>query len=373
MFEIKIASVDASAGSVPVSWCLDLETIKFLADYNVKDPQIIIVVAPDGPGYHVKKESRTVANLKDLMAYVEFRTPGPTKIWAFISLLDRGEAKKKYLRREYGAYYTDVLSWDGSCIENIPWINQTSAKPVSVDVPKGIFAAEPPAWEKTWVNHFFSDKSVDQCAFRRRRLFAYLVQPLLIFGSILIRAFFLLIALLVGAKDTSLMPLIHPLKYDLGDAKDIVSGGTIFVRHVPEDDLDSDFCFGRDFKSSVSYVLRKFCLLPFMPLILGLCTLIFLTSKALFIMGVTLICIAILAAALLIAFYGPVLIERIKDIIEGKSSKEEPWFNDKEEIDSLTCNADKKALTFGTLPEKKKSIKLRFLDLKSKVCRPFSA
>jgi hypothetical protein len=52
---------------------------------------------------------------------------------------------------------------------------------------------------------------------------------------------------------------------------------------------------------------------------------------------------------------------------------DELWYMDKEEMDTLVCDANKKPLNISDLPVKHRTIKLRFLDLKSRVCRPFSS
>jgi hypothetical protein len=44
---------------------------------------------------------------------------------------------------------------------------------VDVDIPKECFAREPSDLEKRWVNWLYMSKTVDQCEFRKRRLFAY--------------------------------------------------------------------------------------------------------------------------------------------------------------------------------------------------------
>src|ERR1700722_16333758 len=104
MFELKIADVDASSGTVPVSWCADTETLKLLSDKDKREPQVVIIVAPDGPNYNISKEYRKVVPMQDLMTYVEFRSSGPSKIWGFITLRDKKDAKDRYLNRTTGAF-----------------------------------------------------------------------------------------------------------------------------------------------------------------------------------------------------------------------------------------------------------------------------
>ena len=73
MLELQITDNDVSTGSVQISWCVDAEVLKELADKKVKEPQLVIVVAPEGDNYDLRKEMRKVVPLKDLMTYMEFR------------------------------------------------------------------------------------------------------------------------------------------------------------------------------------------------------------------------------------------------------------------------------------------------------------
>lgn len=115
MFSLKISDLDVSGGTVPVSWCLDMETINRLQTYGAIDPQVVIVVAPEGDKYSIKKEYRKVVPLKDLMAYIEFRSVGPNRIWAFIdSLRDHKMAKNRWLYKEGGEYGSSILTYDGN-------------------------------------------------------------------------------------------------------------------------------------------------------------------------------------------------------------------------------------------------------------------
>jgi hypothetical protein len=373
MFEIKIADADVTSGTIPVSWCVDLETIKKLSDDKVVDPQVVIVVAPEGSAYSQEKEYRKVVPLKDLLAYVEFRVPGKNKIWAFIS--SKKDARDAYLGKSSGRYITTIISSDG---ERWGYMFDTDAEgnrrpamgseTISVSVPEGVFAPEPAQWEKDWVNHFFRNKCVDQCEFRKRRMIAYTGQVLLMLGQLVLRSLFLLVALLIGAKNVSLQPLLHPLQYDMGEAASVCGGGTIFVRKVPEDS-DSEWIFGKTFWSSVSYVVRKFWTLPLMPAILIPVTLLILAHKVLIFSGVLL---ALILIAFAILFFVTGGARAAWEWIKGAES-ETLWYMDQAELDMLTCNPDRKAFTFKSLPSKKQTLRLRFSDLKSKVCRPFSA
>lgn len=377
MFEIKVADVDVTNGTIPISWCLDIETVKTLSDRRLVDPQVVIVVAPeDEDKYGPHKERRYVVPLKDLMAYVEFKAPGKNRIWAFISFKDKKEARGYYLSRARGHYVTDVLTDDG---QDWGWIFSTqddgkrrpdvNAEPISVDVPAGVFAPEPSDAEKAWVNHFFRDKCIDQCEFRRRRLFAYGVQPFIMLGQLVIRLFFLLVALLIGARNTSFMPLLHPLRYDLSEATKVCTGGSVFIRHLKEDEPGEPDPKG--FWPVMSYIVRSFWCTPLMPAVWIPVALLWHFHKLLLAGAIA---GGVLVAVIAILFFATGGAKAAFEWVVEKFQKPVTyWYVDQNEIDLLTCNPNKKAFTLSTLPAEKKTLYLRFQDLKSKVCRPFSA
>ncbi len=174
MLELKVADSDVTGGNIAVSWCVDHELIKQLADSGIADPQLVICVAPASlKGYSQYKEVRKVVSLNDLMTYIDFRVPGENNIWAFISTDSKRDTKNFFLKRSNSLFETDVLSYDGQ--ELFRGKDFLKAAPLSVMVPNEVFAKEPAQWEKDWVNHLFRSKPIDQCHFRRRRLFAYTV------------------------------------------------------------------------------------------------------------------------------------------------------------------------------------------------------
>lgn len=382
MFELKIADLDASSGTVPVSWCVDHETLKLLSDRNVEDPQVVIVVSPTGSSYHSSKEYRKVVPLKDLITYIEFRSSGTNKVWGFISLRPLKDANNRYLTRDYGDFKTDILSYDGNdwSITFQPHYNPNNvllnSTPLTVEVPKQCFAKEPWAWEKAWVNAFFRTKCIDQCDFRRRRIFAYTIQPILMFFNIMVRLLILLVSAAVGARNCSIQPVIHPFRYSIGDAQEIISGGSIFIRQLPEDskshwDPDS-------VRSGLSYLFRSFYLLPLMPIVsipLVLLTvyhhwMVLLLIGAAVIGG--LIIFSIVTAILTGTFglFGKQIYQKLSALNKDEDSN--LWYMQRNEMDLLVCNTSKKPLTLASLPSNKKTMRLRFLDLKAKVCKPFS-
>ena len=238
-------------------------------------------------------------------------------------------------------------------------------------MPAGLFAKEPSALEKSWVNHFFRSKSPDQCSFRRRRMFAYTVQPFIIFFQWLARLAVTLVALLFGARNISAEPLLHPLTTDFDECLKMFLGGTVFIRHLPEDD-NSDSVEG--LLSVFSYGIRSFWSLPFMPLLLiPIAAMVYFNPIVASTVALTVLGIILLAGFVigLATGTGSFIVDWFWSLLPArKEDDSELWYLTEED---LICSTDKKAWSFKTLPSNKKSIRLRFMNLKSKVCRPFSA
>lgn len=383
MLQLQIADANISGGSVAVSWCLDHEVLKALADQGLVDPQVIVVVAPT-KNYHISKESRKVVPLKDLMTYIECRASGKSKIYGLISMRKGKEAREHYLAKEDGAYRNNVLDYDGETYssrligaEDDEDVRNGTYKmlspPLEIEVPEAAFAPEPSAWEKVWVNHMFRRKVVDQCDFRRRRLFAYIVQPWIIFFQNLIRSFILLAGVLTGAKKLSLKYLFHPLTYGLKETFEIWEKGSIFIQRLPEDDTEST-----DLKFlTPSYAFRSFWALLFMPLFS--IPIVWLALRhhpyiAGVIAAVPILTLMIfcLMAYLVSRGNGSRLFKKAWDGVNNLLTTDKLWYLDQDEVQIITCNTDKKPLTYKNLPARRKTIRLRFQNLKTKVCKPFS-
>lgn len=365
MLELHIANPDVTGGTIQVSWCVDIKELKYLSELGVSDPMVVLVVAPDGPNYHIKKEHRVVVPMKDLVAYLEFSCPGKNKIWGFISRKNKKLCRNDYLGKIGDRYHTDILDY---CGESWGYLLSTHNEvPLSVDVPAECFAPDPPEWEKKWTNHFFSDKCVDQCHYRRRRIFSYLAQPVLMLFNLLARFVLLLTASLLATRGWDAKYLLHPMTYSLMDSLEVLTGGTALIRRLPEDSERAN-----DGAMTVKYIWRKLCFVPFIPAVLLLMSLLILTHHAIviaFVLGIAVIVLGLFI--LLAAFLDGTLFSKLWERISASSDKA-PWYMDQEEMNLIVCTGDKKPLTLETLPVKHQTLRLKFQDLKSKVCKPFS-
>ncbi len=373
-FELHVTDADVSNGNISISWCLDKAGLDLLKDKDIKNPVVVLCIAPASDNaYDSKKEARRIVPLKDLIAYVDFRRAGKNNIWGFICE-DMKLAKNKFLKKDDGDFYSDILNKEGDdyrsdrcrlsgfitgnkylynetayCIVNKESDDYEKLKaqyltsePISVDVPKECFAPEPSELEKTWVNHFFSTKAIDQCNFRRRRIFAYSVQPFIIIVDVIIRLILVCISILFGLRSLDLK-LLHPLRYDMATAFEVLNfnKGTIFIKKP----------------TKLSHAFTDFIALPFMPVIIIIFYFLFRVQliKALsFIVILFLICCCIIY---------------VYDNVKEREQLAAPWYTEAEDI--VVCG-EMKPHKLSDLPAKYKTIKLRFQDLKAKICRPFS-
>jgi hypothetical protein len=356
MLELHIASVDASNGNIPVSWCLSKELIAHLEKKNLKDPAIVICVVPQrysGEDADRNREYRKVVKLQDLMTYIELPFAGTNKLMAIVDdSRPFKEAKDTYmslrasLRASGTSYAHDVLDYynDEYRYRN----DMCQAAPITLEVPNAIFAKEPPKWEKAWVNWLHIKKAANQCEFRRKRMFAYTVQPLLFLMSYIGQIVFSVAALLFGAKAFSFQPLLHPLTYNVDDKTiSLFRKGSHFVGN------------GHTFWEQTKYIV-------FTPAVLLSLAMVLSGNRALGDIGFS----------FLTALLGVILLTGvITYAYNQKKSRERntiPWFHDEEATALLISNGHNKPLTVSQLPARHKTLGIRFQAFKAQVCRPFS-
>lgn len=388
LLELHIADKDITGGAAAITWCLDKELLNQVKGYE--NPHLVISVLPENEKLS-SKENRYVVPLKEMMAYVSFRTPGISKIYAYLTedkptnVLEKRHGEFSTTTVVEGDYASFILGGtvmieeksyirdaEGevieTCISQKEKVNPPlpHAEPLSVDVPREYFAKEPAAWEKAWVTWLLRDKGIDQCAFRKRRLLAYtpFLQPLLMVLNLTIRFLCTLVSLILGLRGFSLKYLLHPLTYDLSDmtsqyhSHGIFDGGTIFVRPEPE-----KFSSGpKSFLEFLEYVAVRFWALPLMPPVFAVLVLITVFHKWL----IVLVCVA---GAVILVF-------TIFSLVSGAAAAIWSWFMEKfntvislggdNEIEDLICTGD------PNRKPKKLSIKLRYQAFKAQVCKPFA-
>ena len=207
IIEFKLLESTVQSASIPITWCIGK---KWLKKYGANG-EVLLATVPLGGGKRV--EWRGKYKIQDLVGYVKFLRPGKNRIFCIIP---EGWAYSDYPERISKFWNTKTDGdWDYDIIsssENDPAIYEPWLKYdyLDVELPEEVFANEPPKWEKAWVNFFFSSPAIDQCDFRRRRLLAYSIQPLLIIMMLIMRFVVFISLLSMGVRGLSARPLIHP-------------------------------------------------------------------------------------------------------------------------------------------------------------------
>jgi hypothetical protein len=232
---------------------------------------------------------------------------------------------------------------------------------IDIDMPSGCFAKEPSDWEKNWVNFFFKNKAVDQCEFRRRRMLAYPVQPF-VFAVI-----FLFFALII-----SLVQIFN-----------LMIGRWTIWEEVSAFKIDRKV----DFLTIEKFGNLKWLLLPMPWLITVAFVLLKITHLKVWMLippaFLLLIPIAYLILAIVIIgceAFGKWITRRSPRIQEARKKKLEKERQrqlalrkaELEALDLLLCSSGKRITKIKDLPKNKRTIKLKFNAVKSRVCRPFA-
>ncbi len=372
-FEIHVADKNITTGAITVSWCVDKEALKKIKK-EYRDPCVVIVTAPhndnfdDDNCYHYSKnERRKVVKLTDLIAYIDFSKPGKNNIFAFIHS-DFKTAKEEYLSKSGREWQSSILSYEGKfglCCD-------FSAKPLEVNVPENIFANAPPKWEHDWVYWLFPrDKAIDQCDYRRRRIFAYTIQLMPFIVTILVRIVMLFWAILwlnKGIPDF-FKNLIHPLRMSCSRVIDTCWTDCLFTVNKK---LTTKYKCGYDDNGNEIFennTERQYRYNWFTPI--GLIGLFVIGKFILFLADRNLYLLLIFAGVSVFTAGIAYITFKITFKILGFYQQKVPEQITEEEIDLLVCS-ENKITSIKDVP--KKSIRLRYDDLKSKskMCKPFS-
>lgn len=364
MFEIHVSDTEVQGGTVAVSWCVDKALLDEMAAKGVRDPHVLLVAAPLEGHRHAARESRKVVPLRDLMTYLDFRASGRCRLFGFVldghirKLRSVHEAREK---RGYESWVVDYHHGENHD-ETVPreeWVARhapVAQASVDVAVPKECFAKEPSAWEKRWVNLAFSSPPIDQCDFRRRRLFAYTIQAVWFVVLMAIRSVAALVLALAGMRKIGWSALTSPLSVRTEEMWNDTDG-TVFVTRKTE--------------SWVRYLGLAF--MPYVAVPAALVAYYYTPYGAFGSIAAGLGLAVGGLAALIVAFLAiGAVVSKIAYRYEHPDQPPPEWYLAEEEMRHLVCNGVRRT-SVGDLPKGRRTIRLRFQDLKAKVCRPFSA
>ncbi len=406
MLKLSLEGRDLSQGAVALSWCLDRDS----ARATVGESYVVIIVAPQ-EDYSVFRERRFVEPLGQRMAFISFVAPGPCRIFAEV-VCGRSDVsvKNEFLGMSYGRYDKNVLSYDGSCMRGFPERLREEMREakemcstehlqelqdrlvvaeahaaryrahLDVDVPAEAFGKPPAKWERELVGAFFRARPEDECGVQRLRLL-YPFLGLILLLSVVARSFFLLLGAFAGGWPK--FKILNPLRYSWRDFMNDEQGFSGRMFWLPRHD-------------GAPWRLALLPLAPFMVLLTGLLAMAnpgrlpswfpssetflgFVTSGilmgyAIMIALVVVVPILVLVVAFVLGKFGITrkLIELAGRLADRVQHRPLPGVVTDEEIEALCCESGSPTSGVASVPARYRSIRLRYLDLKAKNCKPLS-
>jgi hypothetical protein len=365
----------SSDAVVAVRWCICQSILDVLKAKSAQNPHILLVVTHRGV-----EVDRKLVPLEQEMEYFYFQRPGSHRIQSTIVCWKDVQALRAFIRRRESS---DILDYDGELRKEIDCTRdplfQIGRGETGVNVAPEFFAKEPPKWLGNWVNLWYETKPRDQCQFRRRCMLAFSLQPFVVLlWAAFIICFRLLAALFlrfgVGMRGISFKPAYCPLSMDTNDVwRD--ENGSVFLTDECEEP-------------------RPWFLQFFMPVVVVSWTGFLYSLKwwlvpDLDIWWALATAIGILGSGALIGYLIPNALKLFEKALDFSGSADrrrrrelrDRWrreriemasFNRYDEVySSLVCQRVPLQASLDALPKNRRTFYLRFMDLKTKVCRPF--
>jgi len=380
-----------------LSWCLERNEVEELKRRGAKNPCMLLSVVND-----YGETDRYVVPLEEGATYIQLRRPRKNKILAIVIWRDDGNVSKiknELLSRRV-LYEVEVLDYlkenflgkenygdNHMLTRDIARLSTQSE--IEVIVPENIFAKKPPKWEWWWVNLWFEREPKDQCQYRRRRFIAYTIQPPIVFLWVVLITFFRFLAafmlLFCGLRNVNLKPIIHPFKYSSSDIWYYVEkNDSIFLTTKTGKPRHWLFLFFSPpiiliFLLAVIYIRVFFPEIPFFNLISKWYHYIIVTFIVMIIFVAMVYSIKIIFKFLKMIFNflkpsvstTPLTIRKIERKIESTYQEIKKKKEEKKEKELMQLLCDFKEEPRETR-EKKKTVYLRFLEIKAKLCKPFA-
>ncbi len=418
--EIKLAIEQDPEGqahsSVPVSWCFSPDLVERLKERGVESPHVLIVVTNEGA-----EVSRDVVPLTSLMTYIQFRRPGKNRIHATV-VWSSEENPKKILRKkdDNGGYrcevveqrdsmldqYRDTAGWadlrqiakdlgkdeeelrEESRARQEPFItyNFTSMQRLpeegvlDVEVPKEMFAKEPPEILQRFVGILWERKPHDQCHFRRRLLLSFPLVPLfLVFFSALmvvaeIVSLLAVATLLVaGKRGINYEPVRRPHKYPPWDVWESVGRHTS-VWYTKKDDSSTFFLLWFINPATLSVLGITAGALAQLKVLDEVTAFIVGQIGPIALAFIAFVMLSLVLRWLILKFFGARIEQRKerwkKERAAAKEAAEQAYLRS---LELLACSDRPRPTSLQELPKEHRTVRLRYLDLKSRVCKPFAS
>lgn len=353
--------------NVGIRWAISSQTLKYLIDHDVKDPYVLIVVMNN-----FVEVDRFVYQLRQEMTYLAFRRPGINTICSTIIWKNEGgkSVRDIVLSKDNGDWKTSVMSRNRDSTYMIDHsisrdINQLDYEArVNVDVPKKMFAPEPSKIVKSLGNYYSWNHSArNECQLRDRALITLLSLPIYVLSEVtwwIVRKLAIIIVIIAlsiwGYRNIDYKPLISIRHFDARDVWYDLQPSLWWSKKVDKG--------GRS-----SYVDRGLIFMFINPPILLAAVSVGLFTRFI---GGNMASFWIVFLCIMMAV--PVF---VLSVIAGDrfNSKKKEWSKTKtvRELGVLVCKTtDGLKADISALPQNRRTVRLRYSDLKSRVCRPFA-
>lgn len=343
---------DGISSSIKLSWRVSDNVATFLSNTNT-NPYLLLISARR-VGNRMVERGRRVVPLSDGSVYPEFFGPGDYTVIPIIV----SEKPSLYLKRHLDGYAIDVIDDDGDVIDRD---DKMVGDPLDIHVPEGLFGKIPNRTLARWVNLWFESHPRDQCAFRRRFILAFTLQPIgvalwLVATTVFRAAVAMLLFFGFGTRGVSFSPIFHPWTEDASDVWFRINN--ILYDSVFWSNEDGDPRYLASF-TPICLVLLYGASLIWAPPIEALWAI----SLAAFPLVVAL-CIFVLCAVArgFSALFG---------LFRGKKHKITSTRSVAAKVKPKTVPPLYTAAATNEKEKKRPSVRLWFSDIKAKVCKPY--
>lgn len=399
------------SGTVPMRWCLYRKELEELEERGVNKPYVLIVITNGSRQY------RYLVPMDQMMTYIQFHRPGENTVHAVIVWHKKDNVKElqNFFLSSFSRWnYANEVFYDIG--ELYPEFRKgcrrlKESEELTVTVPKKLFAPEPSDFEKWWVNLWHEVKQVDECDFRKRRISAYSAQPPLmlvwIMGITAVRFIAALVLSIAGMRGTDWSPVIHPFRHKTKRVWSYTTNGDSVFRK--RDDGTKHPWYIRILTPPV-YIITVALLIfgGFLGQVFSIASMMSLWYYAALgvVLPIAIITVAAvayivskLAWALLTALIFKPTDNWLERNYEGWGSKLEKRKRERERLanererkrdelkaelqrqaeeqlrvereELLSCNGELQP-SINALPPSKRTVHLRFLDLKAQICKPYA-
>ncbi len=444
MFKLMFEDSANENAMTPVRWCLDKADMDLARESGKKNLFVLIVVTyKTGENSDLPKnviEDRYVVPFDELMMYITFRFPGHHHVLGMCIASDQDKQIEKDFLQKHGRYqYNEtIISYDDKIpvfcytIPNLLAVPEGTEKTVqdhikqlnaereesrkwrlkqtfglyhwvaeeaAVEVPEEYFAKHWPGWLENGCNVWYDGPPRDKCELRKRAMFAFSIQPIILAIFVVLRSIMGVIYIFglayLGLRGIRLSPLWHPADEPLSDIYNPKKFRYQDWRRWP----GRHNCWWwrkadgklRTKKARLLLIFHPVAITLYLAILKGvalkfdmgyyqilrivwnsgLSACLWLTTKPIYVLVIS--AAYFIIGYILRRFYlSPERREARDEARKARQDQEQITMEQnlwQERMGSASCNLAK--LNLNALPARQ-SIKLRFLELKSKVCRPFA-